>query len=134
MIRFEIFSILYNLSKDILFLADQYARALYIARSESHGERGEAGEQVRKGICKERVSICIWDRRNPSSPLPIPFPFSNADLRVLFHLSIVALEQQNSAFREQSIRNLLLSEIGMLETYLNRTNLDRSRVSVRTIS
>ncbi|KAL3103275.1 hypothetical protein niasHS_002461 [Heterodera schachtii] len=55
---------------------------------------------------------------------------SGADLHVTFRLSIVILEQQN-AFQEQSVRNLLLSEAGLLEAYLNRTNVDRSRISVK---
>uniref|UniRef100_A0A183C092 SEA domain-containing protein n=1 Tax=Globodera pallida TaxID=36090 RepID=A0A183C092_GLOPA len=56
---------------------------------------------------------------------------SGADLHVVFRLSMVMLEQQNNSFREQSVRNVLLSEAGLLEAYLNKTSLDRTRISVR---
>ena len=54
-------------------------------------------------------------------------------MRIVFRLSIVALEQ-NTGIRELAIRNLLLSEAGVLEGLLNMTSLDRNRVSVRLIS
>ena len=56
----------------------------------------------------------------------------NGDLRVLFRLSIVVLSQ--SSIRADAIRNVLLSELIALQSLLNNTTVDRTRISVRMVS
>ena len=42
--------------------------------------------------------------------------------------------EQNKSVGELSIRNLLLSQIGVLEGLINQTNIDRNRVVVKEIN
>nr|CAD2171950.1 unnamed protein product [Meloidogyne enterolobii] len=58
---------------------------------------------------------------------------SDSDFRIVFSLSIIVLEQ-NKSVGELSIRNLLLSQIGVLEGLINQTNIDRNRVVVKEIN
>lgn len=55
--------------------------------------------------------------------------FSGTDLRVPFGIRIVVLSQ--SPVNAASIRNLLMSEISILENLMNNTTVDRNKVSVR---
>uniref|UniRef100_A0A915LQ54 Uncharacterized protein n=1 Tax=Meloidogyne javanica TaxID=6303 RepID=A0A915LQ54_MELJA len=59
--------------------------------------------------------------------------FDDSDFRIVFSLSIIVLEQ-NKSVGEMSIRNLLLSQIGVLEGLINQTNIDRNRVVVKEIN
>uniref|UniRef100_A0A1I8BMT3 SEA domain-containing protein n=1 Tax=Meloidogyne hapla TaxID=6305 RepID=A0A1I8BMT3_MELHA len=57
---------------------------------------------------------------------------SGSDFRIVFSVSIIVLEQ-NKALGEMSIRNLLLSQIGVLEGLINQTNIDGNRINVKEI-
>ena len=67
-------------------------------------------------------------RRYGKEPF-IHLVFSGADLRVPFGIRIVVLSQ--SPVNAASIRNLLMSEISILENLMNNTTVDRNKVSVR---
>lgn len=57
------------------------------------------------------------------------FAFSGNDLRVPFTIRIVVLSQ--SPVNAASIRNVLMSEISILENLMNNTTIDRNKISVR---
>ncbi|KAF7636090.1 hypothetical protein Mgra_00004534 [Meloidogyne graminicola] len=57
---------------------------------------------------------------------------SESDLQIIFSISIIVLEQ-NKSIGEMTIKNLLLSQLGVLEGLINQTNIDRNRVFVSEI-
>jgi len=57
--------------------------------------------------------------------------FSDQDLRIVLRLTILVLTQ--STIRAEAVRNVLMSELPILESSMNNTKVDRMKISVRML-
>src|SRR4051812_12584150 len=57
--------------------------------------------------------------------------FSQQDLHVFFRLTLLVPTQ--SSIRAEAIRNVLLSESTRIDSLMNNTQMDRTRISVRML-